>query len=1119
MKAKLQFLTFLAGLGCLLAGAASGNTPLATLPLNASTQAQPNVIFGMDDSGSMDWEVLLQSQSGVTWWNGSTAWDSSNNTPLATSSLLPYVYLFPMGTAAGGAIYAYDAAYGQSAPPIRQLAWLRSSKFNRLYYDTNVDYKPWASAYFGGNLNSFGPVPTTAAPAHPAVPGSATLSVGVQWSSSNANFAADGWRFYVQQGMVLPVGSRVLTTSAGSGGAVCTGTTELVLTSEQTVGAGLACRASIPYFPATFWHAQACALGADCVASPDGAGTLRRFEIRPGVTFPSGRSAAAELQNFANWFSYYRKRKLMLAASMGQVLEGTAGIRVGVMPFNGPATVQMFEAGAPAAASNRFAAAGAFYLNSMQANGTPTHQAMINIGDRFENDTNVVQYACQRNNLFVVTDGFSNTDTSAVPPYVPGPASSGPPYAPTAPGSLADLSLAFYSNRLRANDPQMPAGRVPVGSSPGPNADLNTNLHINSYALTLGARGTVWPQAPGSPSPFVVAPVWPRPVGDTPTMIDDLWHATINGRGQMYLASTPTETAASIRAGLEDILNQKGAQGGLGFTTVNLSRSDDRAYAAGYNPAGWTGDLEAFSLDPANGNVGNVPAWSAGAKLAAQPWGTRVIATWGGTAGAPFTAARVGARVNPGGAWGDTNALMAYLRGNRSGEGGVYRERKGLLGAVINAEPTIDRVTGVAYLATGEGMLHAFDLNGAAAGNELWAYVPGPQLADMGRISAPGYSFTSRLDGTPVVRRTDSGMRLLVAGMGASGRGYYALDVSQPRGLSEAGLASKALWEFPLASDPTNVAKVGQTVGRPTIVRTPAGTTVVLVTSGYNNSFDGKGRLWMLNATTGQVMREYVTPDGALGAESGLSEVSAFSEGDGTVRYVYGGDLLGNVWRFDLSAAATAPEAVTRLAQLRDANGAAQPVTAAPELLAWKGQRIVFIGTGRLLDVSDFGSSGVQSMYAIADGTALGNARTSLMARTLTVTGGGSVSGAAFDWATSRGWYVDMPAGEQVDARPSLAYGALAWVGNKTGGTDCSASSRLFVMDAISAERFAGANFVTAVLSNTTNTTGLTALLTRDGQTIRFNTREFGSGRAINRQVNAGVAITPAKNSWREIRR
>jgi hypothetical protein len=86
-------------------------------------------------------------------------------------------------------------------------------------------------------------------------------------------------------------------------------------------------------------------------------------------------------------------------------------------------------------------------------------------------------------------------------------------------------------------------------------ADRNTDLHINTYAITLGVRGSLWPNAA---DPFVTfRQSGQTPVGDTPSMIDDLWHATINGRGRMYLATTPEETAASIRAGLEDILSQQ----------------------------------------------------------------------------------------------------------------------------------------------------------------------------------------------------------------------------------------------------------------------------------------------------------------------------------------------------------------------------------------------------------------------------------------------------------------------------------------------------------------------------------------------------------------------------------
>ncbi len=1120
MKAPMQFAMFMLALGTLLSGMASGKTPVATLPLKASILAQPNVIFAMDDSGSMDWETLLDTQSGVAWWNGSTAWDSVGNKPLARSSLVPYAYLLPVGSATGGAIYDFLSLYGQAAPPINQLAWLRSARFNPAYYesDAKLDYKPWAQAYLGGSVRTYANAPVTSASAHPAVAGAPRLFLGSPWNSSQTNFDTDGWRFYVQAGMVLPVGTRVLSSRADASGMTCTGAAQVDLTAPQTVAPGQACWASIPYFPATFWHPETCTVGNDCVLRPDGAGTLKRYEIRGSNSYPSGRSTAAELQNFANWFSYSRKRKLMLAGAMGQVLETTSGLRMGVVPFNAATVLNMVEADAATPANNRLSTAGIFHLNAMTQAGTPTHATVQKIANEFEANASVVQYACQRNSMFIVTDGFSNTDSSSVPAYDPSKYGATAPYAPTAAGSLADLALAYYTNRLRASDPTLPAGRLPVSASTAPDADKNPDLHINTYALTLGVRGTVWPS---STDPFVVAPVWPTPVGNTPTMVDDLWHATLNGRGQMYLATTPKQTAASIRAGLDDIVSQTGAQGGLAVTTVNLARSDERGYAATYDPAGWAGDLQAIAINTATGGAMSGPAlWSAAARLNARPWAERVIATFHGTAGAPFSGAAVEAAVNPGGVWGNSANLMSYLRGARAGEAATFRVRKSLMGAVINAEPAIDRDTEVAYLATGEGMLHAFDIKkGAGAGNELWAYVPGRALTDMGRISARDYLFRPRLDGTPVLRRTETGVRLLVSGMGSAGRGYFALDVSAPRGLNETTLATKALWEFPLASDAVTSAKMGQTLGKPAIVRAPSGNSVVLVTSGYNNTADGKGRLWVLNATTGQVLKEYVTPDGSLTSEAGLAQMSPFAEADGTVRYVYGGDLLGNVWRFDLALNATDAGAVNRVAQLRDAGGGVQPVTAAPELLSSKGKRIVFVGTGRLLDISDFGRVSVQSMYAVADGSTLANARNSLVPRVLDTTGSGSLSGPALDWSTQRGWYLDLPVGEQVNHRPALAYGALAWIGNRTGKSDCSASARLFVVDALLADKFPKSSFVTSLLSGSSNASGLTGVLTRDGQFVRFNTRLFEGGDVDGRSVNAGAVIDPAKNSWREIRR
>jgi type IV pilus assembly protein PilY1 len=441
--------------------------------------------------------------------------------------------------------------------------------------------------------------------------------------------------------------------------------------------------------------------------------------------------------------------------------------------------------------------------------------------------------------------------------------------------------------------------------------------------------------------------------------------------------------------------------------------------------------------------------------------------------------------------------VINYLRGDRSGEGTSFRTRTSLMGAVINSEPVVARDESVVYVASGEGMLHAFDTTkGADEGKELWAFVPRQVLSTLGESVERGYAFGSKLDGSPVVGKFGNNQKLLVAGMGVAGNGYYALDVSSPRGLSEAGLASKWKWEFPAAGDAATQAKVGQTLGRPVIVKTADNGYVVLLSSGYNSTADGKGRLWMLNANTGAVINEFTVAAGALGAESGLAQVAAFAESDGTVRYVYGGDLLGNLWRFDLKL----KDAPFKLASLVGPGGAAQPVTAAPELLMKDGQRIVLVGTGRLLDITDFGNANVQSIYAIADGASL---------NTLTAN--------AVDWSTQRGWYIDLPAGEQINTRPTIAYGGLAFVSNLNGGSDCSASSYLYVVDVLSGKKFVGTDFISTQVSKTSNSSGVTALLTT-GQKI-VGAGQDADGKPWERNITSGTPITPAKNSWLEIRR
>ncbi|MBZ8141187.1 pyrrolo-quinoline quinone [Rubrivivax gelatinosus] len=1159
MKTVLQISASTLSLAALLSATVASATDVAQLPLKASVLAKPNVIFAMDDSGSMDWEVLLDTTSGLAWWNGSTMWDSAKGKPLKSSSYDGYAFLFPVGTATGGQIYDYDSVYGHAAPPTPQFAWLRSSTFNPIYYDPKTSYAAWSPAYVDlsnnstddGSKLSFSNASTTSTPAHPLYPSGPALALATEWNSSNSKFSTNGYTFFAQKGVKLPAGTYVKAVDWYSGDP-CTSGSWRTLKSDAEVSSG-SCYAAIPYYPATYWYAEDCtvdtSITSSCVLGPDGKTKLKKYEIKSGKTFPSERTYADELQNFANWFSYYRKRKLMLAGSMGEVLEGLTGLRLGVVPFNNLGTVAMYDTDASAPKSNGLRVTGLFYNNGMEMKGTPTHATVRHIGKQYDTNKTVIQYACQRNNTFVVTDGFSNTATySDIPSYTASTYGTGSPYATTSTGTLADLALSQYTLRLRTD---LAEGKVPKSKSEANNADKNPNLHINTYAISLGVRGSLWPT---SADPFEVAPTWTKPVADDPSMIDDQWHATINGRGMMFLATNPTETASSIRSILNDIISQTGAQGGVAVSTVNLTRGDGFAYMATYDPNGWSGNLTANPIASTTAKISTTPSWDADWQLRARNLtdNPRQIASRVGGSGVAFTAANVGGTVNPSAVYGDSEALVAYLRGNRSLESSTYRARTSLIGAVINAEPVISRSDEIVYLASGEGMLHAFDItktttNGKKTldGDELWAFVPGAVLPEIGETAERGYTFRTRLDGTPTIGKTGTSSRLLVAGMGAAGRSYYALDVSNPRSNTQANAESWVKWQFPASTSDSYASKVGQTLGKPSVVKIGDDSYRVLVTSGYNATADGYGRLFVLDPQDGSVEKEYVTTEGSLTNEAGLAQISAYLEDDGTVRYVYGGDLLGNLWRFDLTLQPNATNAVVKLAKFSH-GGTAQPVTAAPELAEIDGRRIVLVGTGRLLDISDFGNTAVQTFYAVSDGSTLTTPRSTLVQRSYTrdsSTGDGTVTGNAIDWATQRGWFMDLPAGEQANTRPALAYGAISFTTNVAGATDCSASSWMYVLDFKTGNRYENSALLSAQISSTANVSGLTTVATREGTEDQGSGStpdptppdpddpdpkcpggiaalyQTADGKSETKCVLEKAKILPTKNSWREVRR
>jgi hypothetical protein len=122
----------------------------------------------------------------------------------------------------------------------------------------------------------------------------------------------------------------------------------------------------------------------------------------PAMTYPGGPARsdcanpaactyAEEIQNFANWFTYYRKRKLMLAAGMGQAMANVSGLRGGAVYFNNLQTVTMYDFAATADSNNARALIGNLYANP-GSGGTPTRDALNYIGAQYMSNSSVIQY-------------------------------------------------------------------------------------------------------------------------------------------------------------------------------------------------------------------------------------------------------------------------------------------------------------------------------------------------------------------------------------------------------------------------------------------------------------------------------------------------------------------------------------------------------------------------------------------------------------------------------------------------------------------------------------------------------------------------------------------------------
>jgi hypothetical protein len=484
------------------------------------------------------------------------------------------------------------------------------------------------------------------------------------------------------------------------------------------------------------------------------------------------------------------------------------------------------------------------------------------------------------------------------------------------------------------------------------------------------------------------------------------------------------------------------------LTNYDLRSNQERVFRPQYEKDTWSGDLLAYGIS-STGALGVTPKFVASDMLDART-AARIIVTMkdDGTK-IPFQFSSLSS-VQQG--YLTSSDILNFLRGDRSKEvsatpPGTLRARGSALGDIIHSRPLFISDTTLAtgalktatsplptvFVGSNDGMLHAFDAStGVTGGAERWAYVPSMLLSKMKALSANPYKHDYYVDGSVNMGYILSGTkRILVGALGAGGKGLYALDISGDAGLApadEATAANKILWEIAdtKVNNVTNDSYVnlGYTYSNP-IMGNFGGIDVVIVGNGYLGK-DGKAYLYVINANTGVLIKTFST-DNQTG--NGLSTpVSVDVNKNGTTGYVYAGDLLGRLWKFDLTGSASSGTILYDTAK-----SPRQPITTTPGVAVHpNGGYMVTFATGSMLLPSDStDSTTVYGAYGVWDAAPAFN--TDMLQQTL-ATSCFSYSGANCiqyvrtitgsktpDWtagssssAHTLGWYTALPAGERV---------------------------------------------------------------------------------------------------------
>jgi type IV pilus assembly protein PilY1 len=727
-----------------------------------------------------------------------------------------------------------------------------------------------------------------------------------------------------------------------------------------------------------------------------------------------------------------------------------------------------------------------------------------------------------------------------------------------APSTLADIAFDSWAADLQsgmANGIQpliRKSGAELVGGVNlqefwNPKNDPATWQHMVTHTIGFGTGATQWTN---NNRTALISPLWDTVnddnyAGDYPNLVNgtvtwpdtvtnmnengrplELWHMALNGRGKFY----PAKTSASLGAAFSDILDNVINDTSKPLVSVAANstriRTNTLFYSAGYNGADWSGYLKAYKVTTTG--VAVTHDWNAADLLNAVTPADRVVLSSSGTSGIPFRWASLPStaptvqRTLLDSTDSRGNERVDYLRGVTTAEGTAsttFRTRSSVLGDIVNsniayvgAPSSASKLTGYStfaatnasrtpmlYVGGNDGMLHGFV---AASGVERIAYVPTGAYANLASYTQQSYTHKYFVDGSPFVGDVKlavgppaSWKSYLVGFMGAGGKGYFVLDVTDPSisNFDESNANALVVLDNTAPSD----SDIGSIFAQPS--KDPANEArnvqfammnndrpALILGNGVNSTNERPVLLIQYLDGAKEVLKLVASP--TTGQSNGLSNPQIIDiNNDGKADLIYAGDLLGNMWKFDVSSATPANWKVAfngyPLFTATDSGGSPQPIISAPVWLPHpKGGIMLGFGTGKNLTSGDRTDISQQTFYSIRDTSLVSVAsngdltvtddvtkristgRTSLVQQTMGATALTTFAGRSFytfvanpvNYETTgtnpnrRGWYMNFTeSGERASSNPYWFGGDYVIVpsakpaaGNDSNTETCSLTSK-----------------------------------------------------------------------------